>query len=89
VIEVSRLKDLKAAELFLGFRIGAVAFFMALIPFCLGLSLESRFQIDQPLFFVAGGALTGAVLVLPRVYFLGGGGVFKSVRRFISRALLG
>jgi hypothetical protein len=61
------------------------ALFMALIPFCLGLSLESRFQIDNPLFFVAGGALTAAVLVLPRVYFLGGGVFDQSDASLLER----
>jgi hypothetical protein len=61
------------------------AFFTALIPFGVGASLELRFSPDGPSFFVIGGALTGVLLVLPRVYFLSGGVFDQSDAPFLER----
>jgi hypothetical protein len=61
------------------------AFLFALIPFCIGLSLEFRFRIDKALFFITGGLLTGAVLVFPRVYFFAGGVFDQSDISFLER----
>ena len=61
------------------------AFFFALIPFCIGLSIEFRFRIDKALFFITGGLMTGAVLVFPRVYFFAGGVFDQSDFSFLER----
>jgi hypothetical protein len=62
------------------------AFFMALLPFCVGVHLEFWRAINRPLFFMAGAAITGALLVLPRVYFLEGGVFDQTDASFLQRS---
>lgn len=61
------------------------AFIWALMPFSVGVHIELERAIRKPLFFVAGAALTGTLLVLPKVYFLEGGVFDQSNASFIER----
>ncbi len=60
------------------------AFVMAILPFSVGVHIEFGRAINKPLLFVAGATITGAVLLLPKVYFLEGG-VFDQSDLFLLK----
>jgi hypothetical protein len=62
------------------------AFVMALLPFTVGVHVEFGRAINKPPFFCAGAAITGAVLVLPKVYFLEGASSINLTPLFSSAA---